>query len=362
MNKKVKFALVGATLIMGACADYSVDSDDTMVKTSNPGNGTRDVAYYVLPEDYDLDTYLTLNPDVKYYQIINKLRNQDNKPRLDSMNGETKTDATALYNADNEAFLADEALAKKAFLMAGYPESMWAGSEALDKEQKAVILRYNKQQIGGAPSSADDKAYIDNFQYDPELYQMHYAAFGILEGRAYRICKAADITIPKGYSQSGKTVVSKEESDAKPLVTIVNLADTLGARPRMMDYSAYYFCKNEADGRTYPIWNDEGGERLVRIREVQDSLLAANPPEPAETEPATEEKSSSEEKESSSESSSETTEEQPAEESTTEESSTEESGTEESGAEESSSEESTAEEPAESGEESAEESGETPET
>ena len=294
MNAKVKFALVGTALLFGACADYSVDSEDMMVKTSFPGNGTRDIAYYALPEDYDLDTYLKLNPDVKYYQIINKLRDQDNKPRLDSMNGETKTDATALYNADNEAFLADEALAKKAFLMAGYPESMWPGSDALGKEQKDVILRFNKQQIGGAPSSAEDKAYIDNFQYDPELYQMHYAAFGILEGRAYRVCKAADITIPKGYPQSGKTVVSKEESIVKPLVTIVNLADTLGARPRMMDYSAYYFCKNEADGRTYPIWNEAGAERLSRIREVQDSLLVANPPEPENSEPATEDPAANE--------------------------------------------------------------------
>lgn len=273
---------------MGACADYSVDSDDMMVKTSNAGNGTRDIAYYALPEDYDLDTYLKLNPDVKYYQIINKLRNQDNKPRLDSMqDAATKTDATALYTADNDAFLADEALAKKAFLMAGYSESMWSGSEALDKEQKAVILRFNKQQIGGAPNSADDKAYIDNFQYDPELYEMHYAAFGILEGRAYRKCDKNDITIPAGYANAGKTVVSKEESDAKPLVTIVNLADTLGARPRMMDYSAYYFCKNEADGLTYPIWNDAGAERLVRICSVKDSLLAETPAEdPAASEPS----------------------------------------------------------------------------
>lgn len=288
MNSKVKFALVGAALVMGACADYSVDSDDMMVKTSNPGNGTRDIAYYALPEDYDLDTYLKLNPDVKYYQIINKLRTQDNKPRLDSMqNAETKVEATALYTADNDAFLADEALAKKAFLMAGYSESMWPGSEALDKEQKAVILRFNKQQIGGAPNSADDKAYIDNFQYDPELYEMHYAAFGILEGRAYRKCEKNDITIPAGYANAGKTVVSKEESDAKPLVTIVNLADTLGARPRMMDYSAYYFCKNEADGQTYPIWNEAGAERLVRIRSVKDSLLAETPAEdPAASEPS----------------------------------------------------------------------------
>ena len=268
MNTKVKFALVGAALVMGACADY----------------------YYALPDDYDQDTYLKLNPDVKYYQIINMLRTQDNKPRLDSMqsqDAEIKAEATALYNADNDAFLADEALAKKAFLMAGYSESMWAGAEALNKEQKAVILRYNKQQIGGAPNSAADMAYIDNFQYDPELYQMHYAAFGILEGRPYRVCTQADITIPAGYPQAGKTVVSMVESNAKPLVTIVNLADTLGARPRMMDYSAYYFCKNEADGRDYPIWNEAGAERLSRIRAVQDSLLVANPPEPEPTEEET---------------------------------------------------------------------------
>jgi hypothetical protein len=331
MNKKVKFALIGTALVLGACADYSVDSDDMMVKTSNAGNGTRDIAYYALPDDYDLDAYLKLNPDVKYYQIINMLRTQDNKPRLDSMqNAETKAEATALYNADNDAFLADEALAKKAFLMAGYSESMWVGSEALNKEQKAVILRYNKQQIGGAPNSAADMAYIDNFQYDSELYQMHYAAFGILEGRPYRVCKPADITIPAGYPQAGKMVVSKVESNAKPLVTIVNLADTLGARPRMMDYSAYYFCKNEADGRDYPIWNDEGGERLARIREVQDSLLVANPPEPEPAEPAAEEN--------------------PA---------TAETASEETAAEEPSTEEPAAEEPTESGEAVAEESGET---
>ena len=272
---------------MGACADYSVDSDDMMVKTSNAGNGTRDIAYYALPADYNLDTYLKLNPDVKYYQIINMLRIRDNKPRLDSMqNEETKADATARYDADNEAFLADEALAKKAFLMAGYPESMWSGAADLDKEQKSVILRYNKQQIGGAPNAAQDLDYINNFQYDSELYDMHYAVFGIPEGRPYRVCAAADITIPAGRPQAGKTVVPKEQAVDKSLASIVNLADTLGAKPRMMDYSAFYFCKNEKDGFTYPIWNEAGGDRLVRIREVKDSLLVAEPEEPASSESA----------------------------------------------------------------------------
>ena len=296
MNKKVKFALVCASLVLGACADYSVDSDDVMVKTSNEGNGVNDIAYYALPADYDLDTYLKLNPDVKYFQIIDRLRNQDNKPRLDSMassEAEVKAAATERYNADNEAFLADEALVKKAFLMAGYPESMWIDAASINSEQKKMVLRYNKQQIGGAPSSADDIAYIDNFQYDPELYEMHYAAFGILDGRAYRNCSKGDITIPAGFANAGKTVVSKRESIAKDVATIVNLADTLGAKPRIMDYSSYYFCKND-DGLIYPIWNDKGGERLARIRTVVDSLLAENPPEPENSEPATEDPAASE--------------------------------------------------------------------
>ena len=336
MNKKVKFALIGTALVLGACADYSVDSDDMAVKTSNAGNGVHDVTFYKMPSDFDLDTYLSLNPDVKYFQIIDRLRNQDNKPRLDSMaNNDTKAEATALYNADNEAFLADEALVKKAFLMAGYPESMWEGAAELNKEQKSIVLRFNKQQIGGAPSAAEDVAYLDNFVYDPDLYEMHYAAFGILDGRAYRACAAADITIPAG-PQAGKTVVSKAASIEKQVATIVNLADTLGAKPRIMDYSSYYFCQNAADGQIYPIWNDEGGERLVRIREVQDSLLVANPPEPEPAEPAAEENPAAAETASEETAA-------PA-------------------AEEPSTEEPAAEEPAESGEAAAEESGETSET
>lgn len=321
MNKKVKFALIGTALVLGACADYSVDSGDMAVKTSNAGNGVHDVTFYKMPSDFDLDTYLALNPDVKYFQIIDRLRNQDNKPRLDSMaNNDTKAEATALYNADNEAFLADEALVKKAFLMAGYPESIWEGAAELNKEQKAIVLRFNKQQIGGAPSAAEDVAYLDNFVYDPDLYEMHYAAFGILDGRAYRACAAADITIPAGNPQAGKTVVSKAASIEKQVATIVNLADTLGAKPRIMDYSSYYFCQNAADGQIYPIWNDEGGERLVRIREVQDSLLLANPPEPEPTEPAAEENSAA------AETASEETAAPAAEEPSTEEPAAEESG------------------------------------
>jgi hypothetical protein len=321
MNKKVKFALIGTALVLGACADYSVDSGDMAVKTSNAGNGVHDVTFYKMPSDFDLDTYLALNPDVKYFQIIDRLRNQDNKPRLDSMaNNDTKAEATALYNADNEAFLADEALAKKAFLMAGYPEAMWAGAAELNKEQKAIVLRFNKQQIGGAPSAAEDVAYLDNFVYDPDLYEMHYAAFGILDGRAYRACAAVDITIPAGNPQAGKTVVSKAASIEKQVATIVNLADTLGAKPRIMDYSSYYFCQNAADGQIYPIWNDEGGERLVRIREVQDSLLLANPPEPEPAEPAAEENSAA------AETASEETAAPAAEEPSTEEPAAEESG------------------------------------
>lgn len=299
MNTKVKFALVGTALLFGACADYSVDSDDMMVKTSNPGNGVRDIAYYAMPEDYDLETYLKLNPDVKYFQIIDRLRNQDNKPRLDSMassEAEVKAAATERYNADNEAFLADEALVKKAFLMAGYPESMWIDAASINSEQKKMVLRYNKQQIGGAPSSADDIAYIDNFQYDPELYEMHYAAFGVLDGRAYRNCSKNDITIPAGYANAGKTVASKAISVMKNSKgkNVQLLADTLGAQPYINDFSSYYFCKNEADGQIYPIWNDKGGERLARIRTVVDSLLVANPPEPETSEPATEDPAASE--------------------------------------------------------------------
>ncbi len=299
MNTKVKFALIGTALVLGACADYSVDSDDMVVKTSNVGNGVHDIAYYAMPSDYDLETYIALNPDVKYFQIVDRLRNQDNKPRLDAMqDSTTKAEATECYNADNDAFLANETLAKMAFLMAGYPESMWKGTDSLNREQKALLVRYNKQQIDCKPNDAEDKAYIDNFQYDPDLYQMHYAAFGVLDGRPYRMCAVADITIPAGNPQAGKTVVSKPESIEKAIADIVNLADTLGAKPRIMDYSAYYFCKNEADGLVYPIWNDAGGERLVRILAVRDSLLAANPPEPETTEPeATEEPASTEDAE-----------------------------------------------------------------
>ena len=288
MNKNVKLAMAGAALIFGACADYSVDSEDVMIKTSNPGNGTHDIAYYVAPEDYDLEIYLSINPDVKYFQIVEQLRTVDNLPRLEAMKSddpEVKAAAKAAYDADNAKFLGDETLAKKAFLMAGFPETMWPGIDSLTstdaatvklmKNIKSMMLRFNKQQLAGEPSVAEDIAYIDNFQYDYTLLDKHYVVFGVLDGRAYRNCTETDITIPSGEN-AGKHVVAREVSADPSIAKIVNLADTLGAQPRKMDYSANYFCRY-VDGLSYPIWNAADAERLNRIVTVKDSLDAVAP-------------------------------------------------------------------------------------
>lgn len=242
MNYKLKLTIVGMALCMAACSDMSVDPSDQAIKTSNPVMNVRSEVMFAAPEDFDLETYLTINPDVKYNQIIRAVRTL-NKPRLDSMKitsdsvttaeGETITVgkfATAAYNADIEEFLSDSAFAHRVFLMAGYGDDLWQAVDSLNSEQKKMMARFNVQQAG-APSVAADKKFIDEFQYDEELLAPHYVTFGILEGRPYRYCAAKEMGVLKSEA---------------PL-------DTIGKRPFIVDYSANLFCLNKDDGLVYTI-------------------------------------------------------------------------------------------------------------
>lgn len=234
MNKKMNLLLAFFSLAFMSCSDISSNSSDFVVATTNT-----DLAIYSAPGDFDLETYLVLNPDVKYNQIIMDLKNNSfyNPERLDSM-VTTKNDAAtvaaakASFEADNLAFLkTDPSFTKRIFKMAGYSESSWLHVDSLNSEQKKMILRFNKQQ-NGAPSFQEDTTYLFTFKYDNELLENHYTMFGLLNGRPYRYCNgASELVLPK--------------SQVVP--------DTLGKRPFILDYSANLFCYDSTTSTIYAI-------------------------------------------------------------------------------------------------------------
>ncbi len=234
MNKKMKLLLAFFSLAFMSCSDIPTNSSDFVVTTTNI-----DLAVYSAPSDFDLETYLKLNPDVKYNQIIMDLKNNSfyNPARLDSMVA-TKNDAAtvaaakASFEADNLAFLnTDPSFTKQIFIMAGYSDSTWLGVDQLNSEQKKMILRFNRQQ-NGAPSFQEDSTYILTFKYENELLENHYTMFGLLNGRPYRYCNAAsELVLPK--------------SQVVP--------DTLGKRPFILDYSANVFCFDSTTSSIFAI-------------------------------------------------------------------------------------------------------------
>ena len=243
MKFLASFALT-ASLAVVACSDMSMDPDDTVIGTSNVDPGAQiETDLFVEPADFDLNTYLEINSDVKYSQIIQAVRSR-NQAFLDSMSmtqdsveledGSKKPIAAVAkerYNADTSAFIhSDTAFTHKVFLMAGYKEEMWPSADSLNKEQRFMVTLFNLVQ-SGKPSINEDKKFIEEFVYDEDALRLHYVIFGALEGRAYRYCEAGEMGAPK--------------SEIHP--------DTLGVRPRIMDYNAHIFCMNKKDGLVYSI-------------------------------------------------------------------------------------------------------------
>ena len=233
-----------ATFALLACSDMSSDSSDFTVTTSSLQPGSQvEKEFLVEPSDFDLKTYLEINPDIKYNQIIQAAR-QKNQAFMDSMSmtqdsvelkDGTKMSIAAVakerYNADTAAFIhSDTAFTHKIFLMTGYKEDMWISADSLNREQRAMMVRFNLIQ-SKEPSIAQDKKFVNKFVYDEKAMELHYVVLGALEGRAYRYCKKGELDKPK--------------SEIPP--------DTLGQAPRLMDYNAHIFCLNKEDGIVYSI-------------------------------------------------------------------------------------------------------------
>lgn len=219
MNTKVKLVLTAAALMMAACADMSVDPTDSVSKTSNEILNKRSIVIFSNPDDFNIDEYIEINPDIKYNQIAVALR---------SLNAGVEA---AVRTADDAAFLADTASAHLAYKMAGFDDAKWPGtSDSLMKEQKNLIKRFNLVQVDGVPNAAKDLEFIKNFQYDADLWDRHYQTFGAKEGRPYRKCTA---------------------SDPKKVLKSADLANDIGSSTKS-DYSEHYFCL-DADGNIYKV-------------------------------------------------------------------------------------------------------------
>jgi hypothetical protein len=232
-----------AAFALLACSDMSDDPSNFSVVTSDLQLGSQiEKEMFVAPSDFDLKTYLEINPDVKYNQIIQAVRSK-NAAFMDSMSIKdsiTLSDGTQTtvedvykerYQADTSAFIhSDTAFTHKIFLMTGYKEDMWVSADSLNREQRGMMVRFNLIQPK-TPSIAEDKKFVNEFVFDEEAMELHYVVLGALEGRAYRYCQKGEMDKPK--------------SEIVP--------DTLGKAPRIMDYNAHVFCLNKEDGIVYSI-------------------------------------------------------------------------------------------------------------
>jgi hypothetical protein len=234
--------VLGLALGLMACSDLGVEKNEAIG----------------MPADFSLEEYIKINPDVKYQQIRKDLMDHGyyNKARLDTakkavmmpdstivvdyvdfpsgakLAKDARKAAQANIDADNEEFLTDTALVHKVFsLYVGFADSLWAGVDSLDSDEKTAILEFNKQQTG-KPSVKEDKEYLEKFAFDEDLMFNHYLLLGVLEGRAYRYCK-------------------KGESKSMPIEKVV--PDTLGTKPFMLDYSAGRFCYDSTSAQKYLI-------------------------------------------------------------------------------------------------------------
>ena len=243
ISKKIG-ACLSLALGLVACSDMGID------ETEATG----------LPDDYSLEKYLELNPDIKYQQARKDLKDHGfyNQARLDTIKkafitpeGEivivaegtmpptgakiakdARAAAQANMNADNEAFLADSAFAHKVFsTYVGFADSLWKGVDSLDSDEKAAMFEFNKQQTG-KPNLKEDKAFLEKFPYDESLMEQHYLLLGSLEGRAYRYC-------------------TKSDKKSTPFSKVV--PDTLGSAPAMLVYSAWRFCYDSKTNQKYVV-------------------------------------------------------------------------------------------------------------
>lgn len=244
MNKKTLLSIAAFAFALSACSDYSADANDFAVGTSNPDPSAQiSTEMFYQPDDFDLAKYLELNPDIKANQIIRALKDE-NKSFIDSMSNTADSIAAEdgsmmtvgaymqkRYALDTAEFIHGNAeFTHKVFLLAGYGEDLWKGVDEIDKEQRSMLVRFNKIQHGKA-SIKEDMDYVNNFKYDESLLERHYVMFGILEGRPYKYCASSEIGTEKSLI----------------------VPDTLGVRPRIMDYAKNRFCKNKEDGLVYSI-------------------------------------------------------------------------------------------------------------
>jgi len=244
-KKTLYFGLLISGMIVAACSDMGVDEDVAVG----------------LPSDYSLEEYLAINPDIKYQQVKKDLADNQfyNVDRFDSANNsymvaegddsvfviaparpdnsnfakEARAKANASILDDNENFLSDTALVKEVFLTyLGFADSLWKGADSLDKDMRSALCLFNKQQKG-APNSAEDRAFLENFKYNERLLEKHYLFLGAMEGRAYRYCN---------------------QSDSRSLKMESAVPDTISANSStMLDYRSFRFCYDSTSAQKYLI-------------------------------------------------------------------------------------------------------------
>lgn len=171
-----------------------------------------------LPDDFSVNEFLAINPDVAGAQAISAIGVLNAKWKAALVEDSIPADSiTAWQNVDKALFIQDS-VSFRALYVTYLNGNV---TDTLKKNDSTSVLKFNIH--GSTAELAFVQSFVQN-EINPNSVTETYIIFGQKEGRAYRLCQATD-------------VLDTEKS--------IDLPGVLNAKTGARDYSCYSFCQQE---------------------------------------------------------------------------------------------------------------------
>lgn len=172
-NVKISLLAAGATLALLACSSLEVD---------NPTEEN-------FPADWSLAEYMNVNPDLRALQIMDNV---------------TIINAISKLPSDSAEFMASPDLKQFAITYAGFTEENY---DIENGDKRKYLKSFNINGISNEAAVFDSllkghtvcAAMLNGkgVAYDSSVIELQYIAYGKIEGRPYRACKATETGLVK---------------------------------------------------------------------------------------------------------------------------------------------------------------------
>jgi|GEM_PF-5223917 len=173
-----------------------------------------------VPTDFNVAEFSAINPDVGASQAIAAITSKNSR-FTDSLTklGDSATGIAALKASEDAVFNSDKTTLQLFWVK-------YLNQPATDSLTSADILALKRFNIYGATNEVEFVANYMATQLDSSLISDSYAAFGRVEGRAYRYCK-----------------------DGDPMTTLrsITLKGVLDGKTKSVDYTGFYFCQDRTN-------------------------------------------------------------------------------------------------------------------